>query len=297
MQITHLRYILTRALQQIGWDNLSLLASERPPELYERAAATADRSGKLAVEATLRRLLTLGTDSPDWASVASSMTAAGHPLDDAACKTTWLDLMQRKPPGSLPADELEKRFWTFVGRRVDLLDGDCWCSGVTAPNADALAGCCTIDLDNGETVTISVPDKRVRYAALQLSAALPPPPASCCSLTNVPPAVTSCSLSLLFPPSSTLERIQFLPDAVRTAADVTLATVEGNTATKYCSLRDLVLLLRGRQESKSQQQPIPAMASDEIAEDLVSMLHPSEVIHGVAMPGELNATVISRVCC
>lgn len=205
--------------------------------------------------------MTLRTDGPDWQSIARSMINAGHDTNAAACRLAWLELMQRKPPGSLPAEDLEKRFWSRPGRRVDLFDGDCWCSGITAIDSDAMAGRSTINLDSGETVTISLPDKRVR-------------------------------VSLLFPPSSILDSIRFIRDAVRTAADVALVTLEGSE-TKHCSLRDLVLLIRGRQESRTLQQPAPAMASEQMAADLISILHPSQVVRGVSIDNEIGATVVS----
>lgn len=206
--------------------------------------------------------MTLRTDGPNWQAIAQSMIDDGHAADEAGCEMSWLELMERKPAGSLPAEELEKRFWSQPGRRVDLYDGECWCSGVSVTGAgNAAVGRSTILLDSGETVSISVPDHRLR-------------------------------LSLLLPPSSILDRVRFIPDAVRTAVDVKLIAIEGNTTT-YCSLRDLVLLLRGRQESRTLQQLAPAMASEKMALDLISTLHPSEFSCGMTIGDETGATVVS----
>ncbi len=237
------------------------MASENPPQLREHVGTLQGAPNKLATEASLRRLMTLRTDGPNWQSIAQSMIDDGHATDGASCEIAWMELMQRKPPGSLPPEELEKRFWTQPGRRVDLYDVECWCPGVTVTDTNAVAGRSSILLDSGETVSIFVPDYRVR-------------------------------LSLLVPPSSILDRVRFIPDAVRTAADVTLIAVEGKK-TKYCSLRDLVLLLRGRQESRTLQQQAPAMASEQMALDLISTLHPSEFTCGISIGDEIGATAVS----
>lgn len=258
-----LEYIADSLLLQLGWDHLSLLASENQICEHMKTFQGPSSSNKLATEAALRRQMTFRTDGPNWQLIAQSMIDDGHAVDAAGCQRTWLELIQRQPYGSLPAEELEKRFWSMPRRRVDLYDDDCWCSGVTVTDARAMAGRSTILLDSGETVTIAVPDQRVR-------------------------------LSLLVPPSSVLDSVRFVPDAVRTAADVTLIAIEGSK-TKHCSLRDLVLLLRGRQESRTLQQQAPAMASEQMALDLISMLHPSEVLRGVPIGDEIGATVVSLV--
>ena len=237
------------------------MASENPPQLREHVSTLQGAPNTLAAEASLRRLMTLRTDGPNWQSIAQSMIDDGHAADEAGCEITWMELMRRKPLGSLPALELEKRFWSQPGRRVDLYDDECWCPGITVSGTNTVAGRSIIRLDSGETVSISVPDHRVR-------------------------------LSLLVPPSSILDRVRFIPDAVRTAADVTLITVEGNK-TKHCSLRDLVLLLRGRQESRTLQQQAPAMASGQMALDLISTLHPSEFSCGISIGDEIGATAVS----
>ena len=131
---------------------------------------------------------------------------------------------------------------------------------VTHSSTAAFEGRTAIKLDSGENVTIPLPDRRVR-------------------------------LSLLFPPSSTLDSIRFIPDAVRVVADVTLVAIDGQT--KYCSLRDLVLLIRGRQESRTFQQAAPAMASEQMALYLMSILHPSEILSGISIGDESGATFVS----
>lgn len=237
-----------------------MLGSENPPGIYEHTAEPHHNTGnELAVEASLRRLMTLRSDGPNWHSISQSMIDEGYNTDAACCEATWLELMQRKPLGSLPAAELEKRFWSLPGRRVDVYDSNCWRSGVTVADASARAGLSAISMDSGEVVTIKLPDHRVR-------------------------------LSLFLPPSSTMSSVRFIPDAVRTVADVSFTTIDGS---KYCSLRDLVLLLRGRHESQTHQQPAAMMASDQMALDLMSILHPSEFLPGISVGNEVSGNVVN----
>ena len=250
---------------QIAWESIAWMQTDGL--IFEHTSCGKLDSSKLGAEALLRKLMTCN-DDPDWNDIFKLMTVAGHTDEAHKAEQLWLEMCKRLPPGSLPASSAEPRFWSTPDRRVDIHDDNGWSSsGIIQqdPNGNSLAGYCMIMKDSGETFSIRLPDERIR-------------------------------LSTFLPPSADVHTIPYIADAVRMAHDVTLVLLdEEDSATKHCSLHDLVLLVRGRHEGRQDSTASASSSIDEDANEMISRLHPSEVVHRVQMPqiSETSATVLT----